>query len=130
MYCRLTLILMLALALAGCGATGQTQTQGDLSVTLETSPSTPLADRPTTIRIQLQRAGQPLDSANVAIVRAMPGMEHDADQGRLIAQPLGGGRYEALTAFSMGSRWNLSVAVSVADEQPQVVTFPLDVEQP
>jgi hypothetical protein len=128
---RILLAVVLALALAGCGATaGQTQTQGDLTVTLETNPTTPIADRPTTFHVTVQRGGASLDGAYVTIGRQMPGMSHSGDTGQLVAQSLGNGRYEALSAFSMGSRWDVTVAVQVADGQPQMVTFPLDVEQP
>jgi YtkA-like len=124
------IMLVLVLTLAGCGGAGQTQTQGDLTVTLETNPTTPIADQPTTFRVIVKRAGVPLDGAYVTLARQMPGMEHNGDAGKLIAQSLGNGRYEALSSFSMGSRWNVAVAVAVAPQQPQVVTFPLEVEQP
>ncbi len=130
MYRTLTLIMALALALAGCGATGQTQTQGDLSVTLETSPTTPIADQPTTFHIIVSRSGAPLDRAYVTVARQMSGMEHHGDEGKLVAQSLGGGRYDALSSFAMGSRWDVAVAVAVAKEPPQVINFTLDVEQP
>jgi hypothetical protein len=130
MYRVLAIILALALALAGCGAAGQTKTQGDLSITLETNPTVPIADRPTTFSDPVQRGGRPIDGADVTFERQMPGMDHDGDAGKLIAQSQGNGRYEALSSFSMGSRWDVAVAVTVADQQPQVVTFPLDVEQP
>ena len=130
MYRTLPVILALALALAGCGAAGQTQTQGDLAVTLETNPTTPIADRPTTFNITVMRGGAPLDGAYVTVERQMHGMQHGVDSGRLVAQSLGAGRYEALSSFAMGSRWDVAVAVAVADEQPRVISFPLDVEQP
>ena len=76
------------------------------------------------------RGGAPLDGAYVTLERQMPGMDHMGETGKLVAQSQGDGRYEALSAFSMGSRWAVAVAVTVADQQPQVVTFPLDVEQP
>ena len=121
--------LILALVLAGCGARGQTQAQGDLAVTLETQPTTPIADRPTTFTIDIRRGGAPLDGAYVTLTRQMPGMQH-GDEGKLVAQALGGGRYEALSSFTMGSRWDVAVGVAVANEQPQVMTFSLDVDQP
>jgi hypothetical protein len=127
---RLFAAIILALALAGCGAAGQSQIQGDLTVTLETNPATPIADRPTTFRLIVQRGGAPLDGAYVTLARQMPGMEHGGDAGKLIAQSLGGGRYEALSSFSMGSRWNLMVSVAMANQQPQELTFPIEVEQP
>jgi hypothetical protein len=127
---RIIIILVLALTLAGCGPAGQTQTQGDLTVTLETNPAVPIADRPTTFSVTVQRGGEPLEGAYVTFERQMPGMQHAGDAGKLIAQPQGSGRYEALSSFSMGSRWDIAVAVTVADRQPQVVMFPLDVEQP
>src|SRR5262245_54297229 len=130
MYRTLAIILALALTLVGCGASGQTIRQGDLTVTLETNPTTPIADRPTTFRVTVIRGGVPLDRAYVTLERQMSGMQHGADSGRLVAQSLGDGRYEARSAFSMGSRWDVAVAVSVADEQPQVMSFPLEVEQP
>jgi hypothetical protein len=123
-------MLTLALLLSGCGAAGRTERVGDLAVTLETDPTTPLAARATTFRLKLDRAGVPLDGAHVTLTRAMPGMAHHDDGGMLIMQPLGDGRYEAQTAFSMGSRWDVMVAVGVANEPPLVVTFPLEVEQP
>jgi hypothetical protein len=124
------IILVLALTLAGCGTAGQSQMQGDLTVTLETNPAIPIADRPTTFRLSVQRGGAPLDGAYVTLVRQMPGMEHGGDAGKLIAQSLGGGRYEALSSFSMGSRWDLMVSVATANQQPQELTFPIEVEQP
>jgi YtkA-like protein len=127
---RILTIIALALALAGCGAAGQTQTQGDLAVTLETNPTTPIADRPTTFLVTVKRGGVPLDGAYVTLTRQMPGMEHSGDEGRLVAQPVGGGRYQALSSFTMGSRWDVAVGVAVANEQLPMVTFPLDVEQP
>jgi hypothetical protein len=127
---RILTIIVLALMLAGCGTRGQTQTQGDLSVTLETNPAPPIADRPTTFTITIRRGGAPLDGAYVTLAREMPGMEHRGDEGRLIAQSLGAGRYEALSAFTMGSRWDVVVGVTPTNEQPQAVTFSLDVEQP
>jgi hypothetical protein len=131
MYRVLPIVLALAFALGGCGATTQqTQTQGDLSVSLETNPATPLADRPTTFRLQISRSGTALDGAYVTLKRQMPGMSHMEDSGSLVAQSLGGGRYEAQSAFAMGSRWDVAVAVQVAEEQPQVMTFPLEVDQP
>ena len=130
MYRALPIILALAFALAGCGAAGQTQTQGDLTVTLETNPAVPVADRPTTFYVTVKRGSAPLDGAYVTLERQMPGMEHMGDGGKLIAQSQGDGRYEALSAFSMGSRWDVAVGITVADRQPEVVTFPLDVEQP
>jgi YtkA-like protein len=129
MYRRF-ITVFLALILAGCGAAGQTQTQGDLTVTLATNPAVPIADRPTTFSVTVKHGGVPLDGAYVTLERQMPGMEHMGEAGRLIAQSQGAGRYQALSAFSMGSRWDVAVAVTVADQQPQVVTFPLDVEQP
>jgi hypothetical protein len=124
------LVLALALALTGCGAAGQTQTQGDLVVTLETNPTTPIADRPTTFQLTIARGGTPLDGAYVTLKRQMPGMQHGGDAGALIAQSLGNGRYQALSSFSMGSRWDVVVGVEVADIQPQVMNFSLEVEQP
>jgi hypothetical protein len=127
--------MMIAVALAfllgGCGATAQqTQTQGDLSVSFETNPATPIADRPTTFHLLISRGGMALDGAYVTLRREMPGMSHMNDSGALVAQSLGGGRYEAQSAFAMGSHWDVAVAVQVADQQPQVVTFPLEVDQP
>jgi hypothetical protein len=130
MYRTLPIILTLALALAGCGAAEQAQTQGDLTVTLETKPAVPVADRPTTFYVTVKRGGVPLDGAYVTLERQMPGMEHTGDAGKLIAQSQGAGHYEALSAFSMGSRWDVLVGVTVADQQPEVITFPLEVEQP
>jgi hypothetical protein len=130
MYRVFAIVIALGLALAGCGPTGQTQTQGDLTVTLETNPMVPIADRPTAFAVIVQRDGRPLDGAYVTFERQMPGMHHTEETGRLIAQSQGNGRYEALSSFSMGSRWDVAVSVTVADRQPQVVTFPLDVEQP
>jgi hypothetical protein len=131
MYRVLTVVILtLAFALAGCGVAGQTQRQGDLTVTLETNPAIPMADRPTSFSVTVQHGGRPLDGAYVTLERRMPGMDHDGDSGKLIAQSEGNGRYGALSSFSMGSRWDIVVAVTVADQQPQVVTFPLDVEQP
>jgi hypothetical protein len=129
MYRVLTIVIV-ALALASCGAAGQTQTQGDLTVTLATNPAIPIADRPTTFYVTVQRGGAPLDGAYVTLERQMSGMDHMGEAGKLIAQSQGDGRYEALSSFSMGSRWDVAVAVTVADQQPQVVTFPLEVEQP
>jgi hypothetical protein len=123
-------ILALALTLVGCGAAGQTQTHGDLTVTLVTNPTVPIADRPTSFSVTVERSGARLDGAYVTLERQMHGMHHTEGAGRLIAQAQGNGRYEALTAFSMGSRWDVAVAITVADQQPQVVTFQLDVEQP
>ena len=130
MYRTLAIVTALALALAGCGAAGQTQTQGDLTVTLETNPAVPVADRPTTFYVTVKRSGVPLDGAHVTLERQMPGMEHMGDNGKLIAQSQGEGRYQALSAFSMGSRWDVAVGITVADRQPEVMTFPLEVEQP
>jgi hypothetical protein len=127
---RACILIILALALVGCGAAGQTQTQGDLTITLETNPTVPIADRPTTFSVTVLRGGAPLDGAYVTIQRQMPGMEHQGDAGKLIAQSQGNGRYEALSSFAMGSRWDVAVGVAVAEQQPQVVTFPLEVEQP
>ena len=130
MYRVLAITIALALLLAGCGANGQTRAQGDLTITLATNPAVPIADRPTSFSIVVRRGGVPLDGAYVTLERQMPGMHHTGEAGKLIAQSLGDGRYEALSSFSMGSRWDVAVAVTVADRQPQVVTFPLDVEQP
>jgi len=131
MYRMLTMVIVaLALALAGCGAAGQTQTQGDLTVTLETNPAVPVADRPTTFYVTVKRGGVPLDGAHVTLERQMAGMEHMGDTGKLIAQSQGAGRYQALSAFSMGSRWDVAVGITMADRQPEVMTFPLEVEQP
>lgn len=123
-------VAMLALALIGCGASGQTQTSGDLTVRLETEPSTPIADRPTTLRVTLLRGGSPVEATRVTLARTMAGMQHPGDTGLLIAQPLGGGRYEAQTAFAMGSRWEVTVGVTIDNTQLATVTFPLEVEQP
>ena len=130
MYRALVLALALILALAGCGAAGQTQTQGDLVVTLETNPTTPIADRPTTFSIAITRGGAPLDGAYVTLKRQMRGMQHGGEDGSLIAQSLGNGRYETISAFSMGSRWDVAVAIEVPNAQPHVVSFPIEVEQP
>ena len=131
MYHRITIVILaLALTLAGCGAAGQTQTQGDLTVTLETNPAVPVADRPTTFYVTVKRGGVPLDGAHVTLERQMPGMGDMGGNGKLIGQSQGDGRYQALSAFSMGSRWDVAVGITVADRQPQVMTFPLEVEQP
>jgi hypothetical protein len=130
MYRVLAIVVALALVLAGCGATGQTQTQGDLTITLVTNPTVPIADRPTSFSVTVQRGVVPLDGAYVTLERRMPGMDHEGDSGKLVAQSQGNGRYEALSSFAMGSRWDVAVAVTVADRPPTVMTFPLDVEQP
>jgi hypothetical protein len=130
MYRALTVILVLALALGGCGATGQTQTQGELQITLATEPAPPLAGRPATLRFNLERAGVPLDDAQVMLTHGMAGMEHPDDRNPQPAQALGGGRYEARTNFVMGGRWSVAVIVMVPKRQQSVMTFQLDVEQP
>ncbi|MBS1967223.1 MAG: FixH family protein [Chloroflexi bacterium SZAS-1] len=122
-------VVLIALVLSGCGVSGQRQTQGDLTVTLATNPPTPIVDRPTTFELTLQRNGNPVDSAYVTLMRQMPGMRHN-DEGRLVAESLGNGRYTAQSSFAMGSRWNVIVEVVIADAPPQALTFAIEVDQP
>lgn len=127
-----SLALAIILTLSGCGATAQAQSQShdDLTVTLSTEPSTPLAGRATTFQIDVQRSGASFQDASVTMMRRMPGMEHHEDKGLLIAQPTGDGQYAAQTAFAMGGRWEVVVMVASEGTDAQQLTFSIDVEQP
>lgn len=120
--------MVLALTLAGCGSARQVQAQGDLTATLETVPAPPVAGRTALLRITLERAGAPLEDAQVTLTRGMPGMQHPGDNDALPAQARGAGTYEAEMTFVMGGRWDVHVAVT--DAHQQIVTFSVDVEQP
>lgn len=123
----LLLIATLAAALAGCATpAAQAQTRGDLAVTLAAEPGTPLVDRPVTVALTVTRGGAPLAGARVTLGRAMAGMEHHGDDGQAVAEDLGGGRYKALTTFSMGGAWDVLVSVDGGEPIP----FRVEVEQP
>lgn len=125
------LVVVVALLLAGCrDQAAQQQTSGNLTVTMTTEPTPPLAGQPASMLLQVRQSGVPLDGAQVSLTPVMPGMPHPDDPGAGAARALGHGHYAASLTFVMDGRWNVAVVVTVPHGSSWTVTFPITVEQP
>ena len=119
-------ILLALLGLSGCGGSsaGKLITQKrqieQLTIALE-APEKPLLLAEQELVIMLtDRAGQPVDGAEVWLALVMPTMQHSPNEPDAVAA--GSGRYKASALFTMVGNWNVEIHVTVRGQE-YIATF-------
>ena len=121
-------ILLVLLGLNGCGSTGsgagklvtQKQLVDQLTIALEAPERPPvLAEQELVIELT-DRAGQPVDGAEVWLALVMPTMQHSPNEPDAVAA--GPGRYKASALFTMVGNWNVEIHATVRGQE-YIATF-------
>ena len=121
-------ILLVLLGLSGCGGTGgtagklvtQKQLVGQLTIALEAPEKPPLLAEQELVIVLTDRAGQPVDGAEVWLALVMPTMRHSPNEPDAVAA--GPGRYKASVLFTMVGNWNVEIHATVRGQE-YIATF-------
>jgi hypothetical protein len=113
-----TLVAMLLLLLTACGGPStiaeRRQVDG-LTVALERPTQIEILQSYDLLVTLTDASGQPIDGASVYFDLDMPTMP--MDNNHPIAEPLGGGRYQAKALFTMEGEWRTTVRAKVAGKE-------------
>jgi len=121
-------MLLMLLGLSGCGGTGsatgklvtQKQLVDQLTIALEAPERPPLLAEQELVIELTDRAGQPVDGAEVWLALVMPTMQHSPNEPDAVAA--GSGRYKANALFTMVGTWNIEIHAMVRGQE-YVATF-------
>ena len=125
---RHILLALVLILLAACGDGGYSQSiqTGSYSVQLALD-GTNFDEHTATIELR-DKAGQPVEGAQVVVAPLMASMGMAAPEQA--AQPLGSGRYQAKGAFfSMIGEWEFDVRVSAGGQPEEIARFKVPVQQ-
>ncbi len=121
-------MLLALLGLSGCGGAGSTagklvtqkQLVGQLTIALEAPEKPPLLAEQDLVIVLTDRAGQPVDGAEVWLALVMPTMRHSPNEPDAVAA--GPGRYKASVLFTMVGNWNVEIHATVRGQE-YIATF-------
>ena len=125
---RHILLALVLILLAACGGSGYSQSiqTGSYSVRLALD-GTNFDEHTATIELS-DKAGQPVEGAQVVVAPLMASMGMAAPEQA--AQPLGSGRYQSKGAFfSMIGEWEFDVRVSAGGQPEEIARFKVPVQQ-
>jgi hypothetical protein len=119
---------MFALLLVSCGGTpGEQQTVDGLTIGLERPDKVALLENYTYTVTLSDASGNPVEGATVYLEQDMPAMPMGSNQP--LGEPLGGGKYQIKSVFTMEGDWVVKIHASVAGKD-HVATFEQKVELP